>query len=147
MADRVGRRAMMIGSALISAPLLGLLLLAMNAQAPLLAICALVAALGFTLVASQTAFVVLGQEFLPNRIGIASGVTLGLAISLGGAFSPVLGAIADRFGIGATLEAIIGLLLLAVVAGCTLPRRPRGVPAHAATERPTEIAELEPAPA
>jgi FSR family fosmidomycin resistance protein-like MFS transporter len=147
MADRVGRRAMMIGSALVSAPLLGLVLLAMNAHAPLFAIYALVAALGFTLVASQTAFVVLGQEFLPNRIGIASGVTLGLAISLGGAFSPVLGAIADRFGIGATLEAIVALLLLAVVAGCTLPRRPRGVPVHAATERPTEIAELEPAPA
>jgi FSR family fosmidomycin resistance protein-like MFS transporter len=57
----------------------------------------------------------------PNRIGIASGVTLGLAVSLGGAFSPVLGAIADRYGLGATLQSIAGLLALAAVAGLALP--------------------------
>ena len=32
--------------------------------------------------------VVLGQEYLPNRLGMASGVTLGAAIGVGGALAP-----------------------------------------------------------
>src|SRR3712207_7479681 len=33
----------------------------------------------------------LGQELLPNRVGTASGVTLGLAVSAGGAVTPLFG--------------------------------------------------------
>ena len=97
-------------------------------------------ALGFALVASQTAFVVLGQEYLPNRLGIASGVTLGLAISLGGAFSPVLGAIGDHYGLVAVLDAIVVVLLLALIAGVTLPRTVRPATARGA------VREAKPAP-
>jgi len=125
LADRVGRRAMLIGSVGVSAPLLWLLALAAGAHVALPLALVLLCVLGFTLVASQTAFVVLGQEYLPNRLGIASGVTLGLAISLGGAFSPVLGSIADHFGLIAVLDAIVVLLLLALVAGLALPRTVR----------------------
>ncbi|MZE45833.1 MFS transporter [Streptomyces sp. SID5477] len=39
--------------------------------------------------------VTLGQDYLPSRVGTASGVTLGLTVSIGGLASPVLGAIAD----------------------------------------------------
>ena len=73
------------------------------------------------LVASQASFVVLGQEYLPNRVGLASGVTLGLAVSLGGGLSPVLGAIADRFGVGTSLLTISGLALAATLIALTLP--------------------------
>ena len=129
LADRVGRRAMLLGSVGFSAPLLWLLALAVGAHVPVLPVIALLCVLGFTLVASQTAFVVLGQEYLPNRLGIASGVTLGLAISLGGAFSPVLGAIGDRYGLIAVLDAIVAVLLLSLVAGFTLPRTVRSTAA------------------
>jgi FSR family fosmidomycin resistance protein-like MFS transporter len=129
LADRVGRRAMLLGSVGFSAPLLWLLALAVGAHVPVLPVIALLCVLGFTLVASQTAFVVLGQEYLPNRLGIASGVTLGLAISLGGAFSPVLGAIGDRYGLIAVLDAIVAVLLLSLVAGLTLPRTVRSTAA------------------
>jgi FSR family fosmidomycin resistance protein-like MFS transporter len=125
MADRVGRRAMLLGSVAVSAPLLWLLALAVGAHVALPLVLVLLCALGFALVASQTAFVVLGQEYLPNRLGIASGVTLGLAISLGGAFSPVLGAIGDRYGLVAVLDAIVAVLLLSLIAGFTLPRTVR----------------------
>jgi FSR family fosmidomycin resistance protein-like MFS transporter len=60
-------------------------------------------------------------------------VTLGLAVSLGGAFSPVMGAIADARGVSATLLAAGGLTLLALLIAFTLPteaRAPR--PAEAA---------------
>ncbi len=137
LADRVGRRAMLLGSVAASAPLLWLLSFAAGAHAPVLLAIGILCLLGFALVASQTAFVVLGQEYLPNRLGIASGVTLGLAISLGGAFSPVLGAIGDRYGLLAVLDAIVVLLLLALAAGLTLPRSAkRAMPVNVAAEIP-----------
>ena len=39
--------------------------------------------------------VVLGQEYLPQRVGVASGVTLGLAVSVGGMCAPLLGRLAS----------------------------------------------------
>ncbi|MEV1067230.1 MFS transporter [Streptomyces sp. NPDC050263] len=39
--------------------------------------------------------VTLGQDCLPRRVGTASGVTLGLTVSVGGAAAPAIGALAD----------------------------------------------------
>jgi MFS transporter, FSR family, fosmidomycin resistance protein len=122
LADRLGRRTILISSTLASAPLLFAFVVLTTSNANYLAAIAGIMVVGFALVASQTAYVVLGQEYLPNRIGIASGVTLGLAISLGGAGAPVLGALADRFGVQAALQAIVGLLVLAGFSGIFLPR-------------------------
>ena len=44
----------------------------------------LLGAIGFFTIASFSVTVVLGQAYLPNHLGLASGVTLGLAIGLGG---------------------------------------------------------------
>jgi FSR family fosmidomycin resistance protein-like MFS transporter len=46
--------------------------------------------LGFTLYAPFSSLVVLGQQYLAKNIGFASGVTLGLATSLGGVMAPLL---------------------------------------------------------
>ena len=43
--------------------------------------------------------VISGQQYLPNHMGFASGVTLGLAVSIGGTVTPVLGHIADLKGL------------------------------------------------
>ena len=48
----------------------------------------------------------LGQDFLPNRIGIANGVTLGLAASAGGIAAPLFGLLADSYGLPTALCAI-----------------------------------------
>jgi MFS transporter, FSR family, fosmidomycin resistance protein len=50
--------------------------------------------------------VTLGQDFLPNRIGIASGVTLGLATSAGGVAAPLFGLLADTYGLGAAVGTV-----------------------------------------
>jgi FSR family fosmidomycin resistance protein-like MFS transporter len=72
----------------------------------------------------------MGQEYLPNRIGMASGVTLGLAIGLGGLAAPLLGALADAHGLETAL-AVAGVLpLIGVAATLTLPSD-RRVPATA----------------
>jgi FSR family fosmidomycin resistance protein-like MFS transporter len=62
-----------------------------------------------------------GQAYyLPRYLGLASAVTLGLAVSTGGLASPVLGLLADHHGITTTLAA-----LLALAAALTLPLRAR----------------------
>lgn len=38
---------------------------------------------------------VLAQEYLPGRVGTASGMTIGLAVTLGGVVAPLLGRLAD----------------------------------------------------
>jgi FSR family fosmidomycin resistance protein-like MFS transporter len=70
---------------------------------------------------SQAATIVLGQEYLPNRLGVASGVTLGLGVSVGGMFTPVLGRIADHYGLHAAILAIGALTALALIIGLFMP--------------------------
>ncbi len=74
---------------------------------------AILVPLGLALFAPYSVMVVLGQEYLPNRVGTASGVTIGLAGTVGGLGTPAFGALADHFGLPA---AFMGLLALACVA-------------------------------
>jgi FSR family fosmidomycin resistance protein-like MFS transporter len=57
----------------------------------------------------------LGQDYLPNHMSTASGVTLGLAVSVGGLASPLIGALADRIGLEHALLPLIALPALVVV--------------------------------
>lgn len=69
--------------------------------------------------------VTLGQDYLPRHPGTASGVTLGLAVSVGGVASPVIGAAADTVGLEVALLPLIALPLLAaaVLTGVRDPSR------------------------
>ncbi len=117
IADRVGRKPVLLWSTGLTAVLVAVLVTLTHDGGPLWVAIAILIVTGFVLVASQAAFVVLGQEYLPNRVGLASGVTLGLAVSLGGSLSPALGAIADHHGLAATL------LTISVLALCATHRR------------------------
>ena len=65
--------------------------------------------------------VVMGQMYLPNHVGFASGVTFGLAVTIGGVTSPLLGLIADHHGIRAALWCVAFLPVLAAGLALTLP--------------------------
>ncbi|GAC1583373.1 MAG: MFS transporter [Candidatus Velthaea sp.] len=129
LADRFGRRAVLLAS-MCGATLLVTIFVAVthSGTVPLALAFVLAGAIGFVLVASQTSFIVLGQEYLPNRLGIATGVTMGLAVSLGGTFAPVLGALADARGITAPIVGVAVLCAAAVLAGWTLPAHARRLP-------------------
>jgi len=119
LADRFGRRLVVVTALGILTPSL-LLFVLLSPRSPVLAVAMLVP-LGLSLFAPTSVMVVMGQEFLPNHVGTASGITLGLAVSVGGIAAPVLGRVADVYGIAIMLA---GLALIPVVAfGCafTLP--------------------------
>lgn len=124
VADRVGRKPVLLWSTGLTVVLITALVGLTYRGGLVLAIVMLIVT-GFVFVASQAAFVVLGQEYLPNRVGLASGVTLGLAVSLGGGFSPVLGLIADQHGVAWSLLAAAALALIGTLIGFTLPPEPR----------------------
>ncbi|NMC47944.1 MAG: MFS transporter, partial [Desulfovibrio sp.] len=58
---------------------------------------------------------------LPGRIGLSSGVTLGLAISLGGIAAPILGMIADAHGLHTALSTTLILPMASAAIAWTLP--------------------------
>lgn len=61
--------------------------------------------------------VTLGQDCLPGRVGTASGVTLGLTVSVGGLAAPALGALADTTSLR---TALVPLIVLPALGGLLL---------------------------
>jgi FSR family fosmidomycin resistance protein-like MFS transporter len=121
LADRIGRRPVFRGSMAALIPLLAILPLA----GPGLAI-VLLAAIGALTIATFSITVVIGQELLPGRIGVASGVTLGLGIGIGGLSAALLGVLADQVGVHIVLSLLVLLPPVALALALSLPER--GVP-------------------
>jgi FSR family fosmidomycin resistance protein-like MFS transporter len=135
LADRVGRRTVLIGSMCIIPPLVvGFLL-----SGPVLAL-VFAALAGAVTIATFAVTIVMGQEYLPGRLGISAGVTIGLSIGLGGVGAPLLGVLGDAAGLRAVFETVAVLPLAALALTLALPRQtPResvGAPAARATGRP-----------
>ncbi|MDR1316944.1 MAG: MFS transporter [Spirochaetales bacterium] len=71
-----------------------------------------------------TPMIVLGQRYLPGRLGFASGVTLGLGVSVGGIVAPFVGKYADVNGLTAAFQMLAFLPLLGAFVTLTL-RKPK----------------------
>ncbi|GAA3658438.1 MFS transporter [Nonomuraea antimicrobica] len=74
---------------------------------------AFIAASSIALYAPFSLHVTLGQDFLPTRVGTASGVTVGLAVSVGGLASPLVGAVAEAASLRTALACLIVFPVLA----------------------------------
>lgn len=89
--------------------------------------------LGFIVLSTFAVTVVFGQELMPGRIGLVSGLMIGLAVGMGGVGASLAGYVADRFGITTAIEILAVLPLLAAVLAWWLPEdrplSPRGRPA------------------
>jgi MFS transporter, FSR family, fosmidomycin resistance protein len=121
LADRFSRRAVVLVTSAVSVPLLGLTLILAN---PWLAELSLIP-LALAVYAPSSVLVVLGQEYLPTRVGTASGVTMGLSFSIGGLLVPVIGWIGDHAGLQAALFTLALSPALATGIAVTLPERSR----------------------
>ncbi|HEY7630865.1 MAG TPA: MFS transporter [Thermoleophilaceae bacterium] len=116
LADRFGRRAVLFGSMTLLPPLI-LLFHALVPPASTIEIFFI----GAAVIATFSVTVVMGQEYLPGRLGTASGVTLGLSIGLGGLGAPLLGVVADKWGLNTTLYVLAVLPLGGLLLTFTLP--------------------------
>jgi FSR family fosmidomycin resistance protein-like MFS transporter len=119
LVDRFGARAVLVGTQALLLPLLLLLPFAEAAAAT-----TLLALIGFVTIASFSITIVLGQAYLPSRMGLASGITLGLAIGLGGVAATALGLVADAAGLEAVLWTIAALPVPALLLSLSLPTVP-----------------------
>ncbi|MFI9366573.1 MFS transporter, partial [Kitasatospora sp. NPDC053057] len=77
--------------------------------------------------------VTLGQDYLPSRIGTASGITLGLTVSVGGLASPLIGGLADATSLRTALVPLVAMPLLSWALFRSLPE-----PVVPEAERETE---------
>jgi FSR family fosmidomycin resistance protein-like MFS transporter len=119
LVDRWGARTVLVTTMIAILPPLILLPLVGEFAA-----LALVGVIGFFTIASFSVTVVLGQAYLPSHVGLASGVTLGLAIGIGGVSATLLGAVADSWGLNAVLWTIACLPLPAILLAVSLPAIP-----------------------
>ena len=124
LADRLGRvRTIRAGHALAVPALVGLVA-ALSLPLAFLA----TALLGIALYVPFSVQVTLGQDYLPDRVGTASGVTLGLAVSAGGLLAPALGALADHTDLGTALAVLTVAPLAALFVTTRLPEPERVSP-------------------
>jgi FSR family fosmidomycin resistance protein-like MFS transporter len=114
--DRVGRRVILVGSMALLSPLLVLFLLVGRWPAT-----ALLVGIGFVVISNFSVTVVMGQEYMPSRLGLASGIMLGAAIGAGGVAAAALGALADATSLDTTLWVIALTPLPALLLALTLP--------------------------
>ncbi len=96
------------------------LALAFTDSFPVAAVALIVMGIAICLVYSP--MVVLGQQYLPNRVGLASGITLGLAVSVGGITAPILGKIGDLCGLQMTFITIAAIAVIPLLFSFLLDR-------------------------
>jgi FSR family fosmidomycin resistance protein-like MFS transporter len=120
LADRFGRRTVVGASMLVLPPLIFCFTLA----GPFVGMAILVL-VGAATVGTFGITVVMGQEYLPGRIGLAAGITMGLSIGLGGIGAPLLGLVADTRGLSFTVLIIALLPFLGLLLALTLPKGTR----------------------
>jgi MFS transporter, FSR family, fosmidomycin resistance protein len=90
IADRLGRRPVVIASMLATGPLILAYVLVGGAVGAIA-----LALVGVCVISTFGVTMVMSQEYLPSRIGMASGLSIGLSIGLGGIAAVGLGALAD----------------------------------------------------
>lgn len=81
---------------------------------------------GAFLVSTWSVVMVMAQQILPDRAGMASGLMVGFAIGTGGIGATVLGSVADRWGVASVLQIVAFLPLLSGLVGCFVPTRAAG---------------------
>jgi FSR family fosmidomycin resistance protein-like MFS transporter len=111
LADRFGFRKVIYLAFGTLSPLIVLLLLIRNVSLATLVVVILSAAVYI----SYSPSIALGQKYLPNRLGLASGITLGLTVSIGGICSPLLGKIGDIYGLSIALYVLAGIAFIGFI--------------------------------
>ncbi len=117
LADRIGQKKVMLLGLLGLTVFLPILVMVDNVQLATL----LLVPTGFMLFSTYSPAIVMGQGYLPNRIGLSSGVTLGLSVAIGGGAAPFIGTLADLYGVWFALASVSCLPIFIFLLALTLP--------------------------
>jgi FSR family fosmidomycin resistance protein-like MFS transporter len=120
LADRFGRRPVLRWSFVLATPLILLYVL----MGGLVGDTALVMS-GAAVIGTFGVSLVMSQEYMPGRVGMASGLSIGLAIGLGGVAALTLGAIADAIDLKTAVLATAAGPAFAYLVTLALPPVPR----------------------
>ena len=116
LADRLGRRPVLNVSLLATAPLILVYVLVGGIPGAIA-----LAFVGVCVIGTFGVTMVMSQEYLPTRIGMASGLSIGLSIGLGGIAAVGLGALADSVDLEAAMYAAAAAPLAGLALALLLP--------------------------
>jgi MFS transporter, FSR family, fosmidomycin resistance protein len=120
LADRFGRRAVIIGSLVLTIPAVVLF-----ARFPGPAGFVTGALVGLSAASTGPLLLVMAQQLMVGRVGMASGLILGLGFVTGAIGVPVTGMIADTFGMTAAIESQVLLVVATIALAWLLPSEKR----------------------
>jgi FSR family fosmidomycin resistance protein-like MFS transporter len=120
LADRFGRRAVVLGSLLLSIP--PVLLLAQFTGPVAFPIVIL---LGISAASTAPLMLVTAQQLMAGRAGVASGMILGLGFVTSAIGIPITGAIADAYGMPVAIRSQVILILATLALAWLLPSEAR----------------------
>lgn len=118
LADRIGQKRVLLISLALMTPLIALLLNIERGFIPVLLVF-----VGVAVISVGTVTIVMGQEYAAANLGVATGITTGLAIGLGGLGAPFLGRVADLYGLDWVMIILAALPLTALALAVTLPTK------------------------
>lgn len=110
LADRFGKKIVIMGSLLVPVPLTILL----PYVGPLVALI-LIGVIGTLILSSFSVAVVYGQEMIPGKVGTMSGLIVGLAFGMGAVGSVFFGSLIDWIGLNPTMIIVSFLPLLGLL--------------------------------
>jgi FSR family fosmidomycin resistance protein-like MFS transporter len=116
LADRFGRKTVIIVSVLLSVPAVALYVLA---PGPLGFAWAVL--VGFLAASTAPLTLMIAQELMAGRAGLASGLIMGLAFVTGAIGVPLTGAVADRVGLQLALGLQVVVVVVSTGIGLLLP--------------------------
>ena len=118
LSDKLGRKTILTFSMVIVLPMVAAIPFTSGVLTMILLVFT-----GFSLISSFATTLVLSQEMMPGYEGMASGLTIGLTIGLGGVGVTGLGYIADLYGVPAVFSIMPLLPLIALLLSTLLPGR------------------------
>ena len=119
LSDQFGQRRVIVASLAMVVPMCAVL----PFSSALVAIPLLVL-IGITMDANFYPLVIVAQNALPDRVGFASGVVIGVSVGVGAGVVALLGVVADHSGLTTTLHVCTGLAALAALLSLPIGRRP-----------------------
>ncbi len=134
LADRYGRRTVILGTLVLSAPAILLYTMFPGPWAFASAIL-----IGFLAASTAPLMLLMAQQLMVSRAGLASGLVMGLGFVTGAIGVPINGAIADAVGLQKSLMTHVILVLATIVIAWFLPGEDE-MERHAVRQREVEPA-------